>query len=103
MSEFKGTKGNLERKYASSICIGIGTIGNFSQITANSILPETDEDYEKEKTEIEANMLLYSKAPELLEMLKTYLSDLNNVIPKSDAQRSRIYDVEQLIKEATTI
>ena len=40
--EFKGTKGALEPKYISGICIGIGTIGNPYQVTANSILPNTD-------------------------------------------------------------
>jgi hypothetical protein len=53
--------------------------------------------------EIKANALLISKAPEMLEMLKIYLADLNNIIPPSDAQRNRIQDVEQLIKEATEI
>jgi len=55
------------------------------------------------KQEAKANALLISKAPEMLEMLKIYLADLNNLIPPSDAQRNRIHDVEQLIKEATEI
>ena len=40
------------------------------------------------------------KYDEMLGMLEVYLADLNNIIPRSQAQRSRIYDVEQLIKEA---
>ena len=55
------------------------------------------------ENEAEANALLISKAPEMLEMLKIYLADLNNIIPQSDAQRNRIQDVEQLIKEATEL
>jgi hypothetical protein len=100
--EFKGTKGPLERKYVTGVCFGIGTVGNFSQITANSILPETDKQYAKEKTEIEANMLLYSKAPEMLEMLVKMINEF-------DAEHAThygselCYEAKQLIKEATEI
>ena len=65
--KFKGTPGKLEMKFMQGgICIGIGTVGNYCQITANSILPETDEEYEKEKEELEANMRLYAASPKLL-------------------------------------
>lgn len=74
--KFKGTKGKLEKKYASGFCIGIGTIGCFSQITANSILPPTDIEYYKERIEIEANMQLYSKAPEMLDEINETVTDL---------------------------
>ena len=68
--KFKGTKGELEMKFMQGgICIGIGTVGDYCQITANSILPESDEEYAKEKEELEANMQLYASAPELLEVL----------------------------------
>jgi len=68
--KFKGTKGVLEMKFMpGGICIGIGTVGDYCQITANSILPESDEEYAKEKEELEANMQLYAAAPELLEVL----------------------------------
>jgi len=73
--KFKGTKGELEMKFMQGgICIGIGTVGDYCQITANSILPESDEEYAKEKEEIEANMQLYAAAPELLKALQ----DLSN-------------------------
>ena len=36
-------------------------------------MPDTDEEYEKEKEEIEANMQLYASAPELLEAFKESL------------------------------
>ncbi|HEY4482394.1 MAG TPA: hypothetical protein VI489_06035 [Candidatus Brocadiaceae bacterium] len=73
MEKFKGTPGKLELKYVSRICIGIGTVeiaDGYSQITANSILPETDKEYKKERVEIEANMTLYASSPELLEALQ---------------------------------
>lgn len=103
--EFKGTKGKLELKYVSGICIGIGTKGNYSQITANTILPDTDEDYEKEKEEIESNMLIYSKAPEMLDMLKRVVYEFSEY--KRLAQGTSKCDVvlqsEKLIKEATEL
>ena len=67
---------------SGEICIGIGTKGLYSQITANSILPETDEEYKQQKEEIEANMKLYAAAPEILEALLSIEND-NNSIPKS--------------------
>lgn len=71
--EFKGTKEELELQYVSGVCIGIGTIGSYSQITANSILPDTDEEYAKEKTEIEANMKLYAASFEMMNILEYLL------------------------------
>ena len=99
MSEFKGSKGKLERKYVSSICIGIGTIGDYSKMVANSILDhiDTDEDYAVEKEEIEANMLLYSKAPEMLEMLKSCVKAFEQLGMKEPI------GVTELIKEATEL
>lgn len=99
MSEFKGTQGKLERKYVSGVCFGIGTFGNYSQITANSILPDSDEQYKKEKTEIEANMLLYSKSPEMLEMLE----HLTKVNPAHEGYHALKLKAINLIKEATTL
>lgn len=99
---FKGTKGELELKFVSGICIGIGTIGEYSQITTNTILPETDEEYEKEREEIEANMKIYACAPEMLEMLEEFIhmfSDPNN----SCSELELINEAKSLIKKSTTI
>lgn len=61
-------------------------------------MPDTDEEYDKEKTEIEANMLLYSKSREMLEMLK-YISK-----GFDDSKKHLILKkVKQLIKEATEL
>ena len=74
MDNWKGTPGKLEIKFMpGDICIGIGTVGDYCQITANSILPESDEEYAKEKEELEANMRLYAAAPELLEALNMFV------------------------------
>lgn len=104
--EFKGTKGELELKYVSGICIGIGTVGNYSQITANTILPDTDEEYEKEKEEIESNMKLYSCAPGMLEMLKESIKEINHLKEhyRDIGHCSKYLNLcEELIKKATTI
>ena len=69
MKEFKGTKSELELKFVSGVCIGIGTIGAFTMMTANTILPDTDEEYAEQKEEIESNMKLYASAPKLLDAL----------------------------------
>jgi hypothetical protein len=98
--EFKGTKGKWE----------IST-DNEEGILITSMHPQNRDiasvwKYDVtflENQEAKANALLMSKAPEMLEMLQIYLADLNNIIPPSDAQRNRIQDVEQLIKEATEI
>lgn len=110
--EFKGTKGELELKFVSGVCIGIGTIGLCSQITANTILPETDEEYEKEREEIESNMKIYSCAPETIvnlnisnEMLRSVLSlfGKNMALTTKFGIVSQIEANDKLIKKATTI
>jgi len=75
--KFKGTKGELEMKFMQGgICIGIGTVGDYCQITANSILPESDEEYAKEKEELEANMQLYAAAPNLINACNNAIYEL---------------------------
>lgn len=103
--EFKGTKGKLELKYVSGICIGIGTVGNFSQMTANSIIDhiKTDKQYKKEKIEIESNMLLYSKAPEMLEMLDEFVTMFEGVLNENTPSQTLHTKAKKLIKEATEL
>lgn len=115
--EFKGTKGKwVSEVSAYSSLSGILSITirkendrGFMSKSICKINPQTKNDKDNLNhllypvLESKANALLISKAPEMLEMLKIYLSDLNNIVPKSEAQRSRIYDVEQLIKESTEL
>jgi len=100
MDNWKGTPGKLEIKFMpGDICIGIGTVGDYCQITANSILPESDEEYAKEKEELEANMRLYAAAPELLEALQIYLGEIERSPNKfSWLEKRRI--AEKAIKKA---
>ena len=95
--EFKGTKGKLELKYISGVCIGIGAIGNYSEITANSIIP--DDGNKKDMERMESDMLLYSKPPEMLGFLHKVVSIKSPVFTIEDLQdRAR-----KLIKSATEL
>ena len=74
--KFKGTK-NLKVLTVGGIVIGVGTDDEVSKVTCNSILPDTDEEYEKEREVIEADMMLYAAAPDLLEALEDLLDELS--------------------------
>lgn len=115
MKEFKGTKGPLERKYVSSICIGIGTVGDYAEMTANSIIPDTDAGTKQ----MEADMQLYATAPEMLKALqkaKLTISRLKlSIAVHPDCEPGSEFgdrvnsaqavedEIEGLIKKATTI
>lgn len=93
--EFKGTRGvwKISQPFEGTITIG----GNVKVL----VLPYSE--LKGLQTEDIANALLISKAPEMLQMLKNYLSDLENIVPDSTARNSRIEDIRNLIKEATEI
>jgi hypothetical protein len=81
--EFKGTKGKWEVTISNEYC------GDYSIRTENGSATSFEDD---------ANALLISKAPEMLEMLKViFLEKLNgtNIITYEP--------IEQLIKEATEL
>lgn len=93
MAEFKGTKGNwelIEHNWSdSSIICGDNVI------CTNSIYEyATEENQMILESEMSANMLLISKAPEMLELLKDIKDYLGGY---------RREEVEQLIKEATEL
>lgn len=82
--EFKGTKGNWNIMNASSI--GVPFI----------IINDNDETiFQCYTEESEANSLLISKAPEMLEMLKRLI--------QPDLDISDLIEAENLIKEATEL
>ena len=97
--EVKGTKGKWYFNREEMKIKGVGDVEGLTVIA--NVSPKMN--FSRGMTTQSYNALLISKAPEMLEMLKIYLSDLNNIIPPSDAQRNRIQDVEQLIKEATEL
>ena len=102
MSEFKGTKGKLTVKEA----IGArGEVLYFNvQRKGNSIAYFNQNPYTEIPTSLDcakANAVLFSKAPEILEMLKILIKDIEE---EGNYSRQTSYDIteaKQLIKEAT--
>ena len=89
MKKFRGTKGDLRPIYISGICTGIGKEENgVLEITANSILPDSEKEYEEQKEVIKADMQLYSAAPELLEALQHVMESKNNIKHYIDFDKS---------------
>ena len=82
--EFKGTKG---RWYVSKAYKTINDEKGFGIAQENGI---------RNSNEWDANALLISKAPEMLEMLKKILKEDN-------LSKSEYYEIKQLIKEATEL
>lgn len=100
MSEFKGTEGkwlkHVTPKHKIGVLIGnrflqLGTIYEEDCLVASCC-----------KTEEHANALLISKAPEMLEMLKELLIDLQSEAI-STSMNDTINRTKQLIKEATEL
>lgn len=95
MSEFKGTKGNEDEKFSYA----------FNILYPNWDYRDIVNQYEQNAIKgfhIGYNQaLLDSKAPEMLDMLNTYLNDLNNIFPRTDACVNRMNKVNELIKSAT--
>lgn len=77
----------LELSFVSGVCIGLekvisaGPLGKYSEVVCNTILPETDEEYEVQKKEIEGRMKLFAAAPEMYDMLKG-VSEGNTLDPE---------------------
>lgn len=82
MKEFKGTKGEWFINRVHGIPIGVNAKieiqadGTYSQTIVETLLPDTDEGWEKEEEETNANLKLIAAAPELLqfalEMVERY-------------------------------
>ncbi len=101
----KHTKGIWKPLHVSGVCMGVGSevATGYSQVIANSILPDNDEQYKEEKEEIEANMQLIAAAPELLEALKNIVKSATSDWNSKDAASMPDY-IEQgakAIKKAT--
>lgn len=85
--EFKGTKG---RWYVSKAYKTINDEKGFGIAQENGI---------RNSNEWDANALLISKAPEMLEML----IDIVNANNKGNLEHLNFYQIEQLIKETTEL
>lgn len=71
----------------TEICMGVGVEtkikgGVYVEYICNSILPETDKEYNKQHLEIVRNMKLIAAAPDLLEALQNIEND-SNTIPET--------------------
>ena len=90
--EFKGTKGKWEYTGGDNLSVDI-VLENNSTISIDR-LNRYDEGIVCTRQEMNANALLISKAPEMLEMLK----DIKDYLGSDKRE-----EVEKLIKEATEI
>ena len=104
MSEFKGTK--VFPKYEGGDNYSIDLV--FEK--GNCICIDRTSRYSDEivcsREEMEANALLISKAPEMLEMLNILLYDYKNYtqnILQDIHRNNRINEIEKLIKQATDL
>jgi hypothetical protein len=92
MSEFKGTKGKWFKMNASRISVPF------------IIFNENDETiFHCYREEAEANALLISKAPEMLEMLKWFTNEFKDVYHQGTEINDMVLQAKQLIKEATEL
>lgn len=69
MSNTKFTSGPWKLSYVGKICIGVQNGGSYGQMICNTILPDSDEDYKKEESEIIANAKLIAASPDMLHAL----------------------------------
>lgn len=86
MKRFKGTQGRWAVEHLSGCVIGVGVSkdtdsGIYTEMVANSILPDTDAEYEKVKDQIEADFTLISAAPDLLDAIQYYFAVLDEARP----------------------
>ena len=81
MKDFKGTKGNWQMIFdhykhePKKICTGVGIVekindnSEYTEFICNSLLPDTDKEYLKQRKQIEADMKLIAAAPKMLAAL----------------------------------
>jgi hypothetical protein len=90
------------------ICMGVGvnsnvTGGIYTEFVCNSMLPDSDEEYLKQREEIEANAKLISAAPDMLEALESannYFVDLQNKCALTSSDEKAWKLISKAIKKA---
>lgn len=85
--------------FAGPVCIGVQNGGSYGQMICNTILPDSNAEYAKQKVEIEANAKLIAAAPKLLKAL-TGLTEYFAFMVK-DPQFHEYNEAIAAIKEAT--
>lgn len=96
--EFKGTKGKWQYSGGDNSSIDI-VLENNSTISIDRYDRYGNGELVGNRKEMEANALLISKAPEMLEMLKELISSN----PIHNGWHEKILKAKQLIKEATEL
>lgn len=78
MSIDKATSGKWKKVYVGPICLGVGADegDGMSQIVCNSILPDTDEEYEESKDTIETDMALIASSKDMYLVLQEVVLQL---------------------------
>ena len=102
----KHTKGEWKvlRQIQGNIITGIGVEQepNYYTVLFNNILPNSDEEYEKEREEQEANAKLIAAAPDLLNTLIEIEEYINKMGVVSIAMRNIKSKVRSSIQKATS-
>lgn len=85
--EIKHTSLPWKPSFEGTICIGVQNGDFYGQMICNTILPDNDEEYEKDKVEIEANMYFISEACnmhyKLIDRVKKLESIINRIRSES--------------------
>ena len=94
------TKGKWIKIYVNGVCIGVGAqdkeFADYQEVICNSILPDTDEEYALYQSNIEDNMAVISKAPEMYEAIDLFINGKKSLHDQSNA----IEKMKSLLKES---
>lgn len=105
MTKTKHTPGPWAKSYIGKVCIGVGAKsvsarGVYTEMVCNTILPETDAEYAKQKDQIEADMSLIAAAPELLEALEKLTKAASRSASVMDLLRTELEKAKAVIGKA---
>ncbi len=98
--EFKGTKGKWVSNYSNGSWL-IQDLESY-QYGCNSSIAEVYY-FHDDKHTAEANALLISKSPEMLEMLQWFVENFEGVFHEGTETDNKVKEVKQLIKQATEL
>ena len=95
MSEFKGTKGNwklVNNDYG--YYTSVRNLDDTRKVCVSRV---------NNAIESNANMILISKAPEMLEMLQWFVDNFEGVFHEETETDNKVNEAKQLIKQATEL
>lgn len=102
--KFTGTQGDWKIHRISGCIMGVGVElqPGFTQMVCESLLPDTDEEYEKIEPQILADMSLISAAPDLLQACIVMNSVLEPLID-NPVHKNEMIKLRQAIHKALNI